>query len=349
MFEPIRTQRLVLRWTKPSDAQAFFERRNDPAVAEYQDWELPYPLERAEASMAALAEIDTPPNDEWCVLTVADHNDEEIFGDLVLKLENDGRTAEVGYTFAQEHWSKGFATEALSALIDWLLYTQGVSRVYAMLHPDNVRSARVLEQCGFEFEGHLRNSYWLGDLNEDDWLYGLTPELHRKWLDRPRYRPEKVELVELYPIGLRRVVELGVHQSQKRFVSPIAASLAQVAVPPLEQGFEGEPDGPRVVPWPRIIHADGEPVGFVMMEQPTEHNPEPYLWRLLIDRFHQRRGIGGEVLKMVAAQARSWGSESLLVSWMPGVGSPEGMYLAKGFVPTGKIIDGEIEARLQLR
>ena len=37
-----------------------------------------------------------------------------------------------------------------------------------------------------------------------------------------------------------------------------------------------------------------------------------------------------------------------LVSWVAGKGSPEPMYLARGFVPTGNIHDGEIEARLTL-
>ncbi len=348
MFTPITTERLLLRPTRRADAQAFYERRNDPEVAELQDWDVPFPLERAEAAMAELDGLTSLPIDDWWVMTIADVADTQIFGDLVFKLENDGRTAEVGYSLDRAHWGQGYASEALSAVVSWLFAEQGVSRVSAMLHPDNARSARVLERCGFLFEGHLRNSYWRGDENSDDWVYGMTPEDHARWTSRSRSRPENIELLEPYPTGLRHVVKLATHRSQEKFVSPIQVSLAQMAIPPYEEGFAGNDGDPRVVPWARIVHADGEPVGFVMVEAPTVNNPEPYLWRLLIDRLHQRRGIGKYVIEQVIDQARAWGSESMTVSWVPGVGSPEPLYLAMGFEPTGEIEEGEIVGRLVL-
>ena len=58
-------------------------------------------------------------------------------------------------------------------------------------------------------------------------------------------------------------------------------------------------DGAPVVPWMRAIEADGELVGFVMLAITTEAHPEPYLWRFLIDRMHQRRGIGSAALDLV--------------------------------------------------
>ena len=48
-------------------------------------------------------------------------------------------------------------------------------------------------------------------------------------------------------------------------------------------------DGGPLVPWFRAIEADGELVGFVMVAEPTTTLPAPYLWRLMIDRRHQRR------------------------------------------------------------
>lgn len=68
----------------------------------------------------------------------------------------------------------------------------------------------------------------------------------------------------------------------------------------------------------------------------------------MIDRCHQRRGIGRRVLDLVVDVVGAWGHHELDVSYVPGVGSPEPLYLGYGFVPTGNIIDGEIEARLQL-
>jgi GNAT superfamily N-acetyltransferase len=106
--------------------------------------------------------------------------------------------------------------------------------------------------------------------------------------------------------------------------------------------------GAPVVPWMRAIVADGEIVGFVMLALRTEHHPEPYLWRFLIDRLHQRRGIGKRALDLVEDEVRSMGDSTLLVSWVEGKGSPGPMYIKRGYEPTGRIVDGETEARKQL-
>ncbi len=309
---------------------------------------MPYTSAAAERSTAELADRDGPSNGSWWALTVADADDSSVLGDLALKLESHGRAATIGYTFAREHWGQGYATEALEGFLDWLLDELDVMRVSATIHPDNLRSAKVLERCGFEFEGRIRNTYWDAGTYVDDWSYGLTPAIRDAWSGRPTHRPDLVELVEPYPVGLRHVLDLRPHQSQDHFVAPIAASLSQVAVPPFADGFGADPTDPRVVPWPRIVHADGLPVGFVMMEEPTENSPDAYLWRLTVDRRHQGRGIGWQVLEQVAAQAREWGAPSLLVSWVPGYGSPAPLYERFGFVPTGEVDDGEIVARLPL-
>lgn len=107
-------------------------------------------------------------------------------------------------------------------------------------------------------------------------------------------------------------------------------------------------DGAPVVPWLRAVLADGDPVGFVMLALRTEHHPEPYLWRLLIDRLHQKRGIGQRVLELVADECRRMGDQSLLTSWGEGKGSPRPFYLANGFETTGNLIDGETEGRKPL-
>jgi RimJ/RimL family protein N-acetyltransferase len=274
------------------------------------------------------------------MFTIADAADTAVFGDLVVKLSWAGRTAEIGYTLARSAWGKGYAVEAAEAAVGYLFEDLGVTRVEGMLHPDNTASAQVLERVGMLFEGHTRSSFWVGDDNSDDWLYGMTRDDWEAWRDRPRTRPEAVELVEITHENRAAVVALTIHRSQERFVAPVARSLAEALIPPVENGVVE-------IPWYRAVVADDEIVGFVMVarSQPGPL-PDPYLWRLLVDRIHQRRGIGGRVIDLVVEQCRQWGDSGLLVSWVPGKGSPEPMYLARGFVPTGVVHDGEIEARL---
>ncbi len=338
-FPELRTERLLLRRPRPDDADALWRRRNDPDVAHLQAWSVPYDRSDAEALVTGASEMVGPEPDRWWMLTVTDPHDTVVYGDLALHLTWEGRAAEVGYTFARDHWGHGYATEALHALLTHLFDEFGITRATGQLHPENLASARVLERCGFVFEGHTRNSFWVGEENSDDWIYGMTPHLWREWNDRPRHAPEIVELVEPYPDGLRDVLALAPHQSQQHLVAPIAHSLAQVAVPPVDAGV-------TVIPWPRIVHADGEPVGFVMMEQPNEIHEVPFLWRLVIDRRHQGRGIGRRVIEQVIERARSWQVKALQVSWVPGIGSPGPFYESMGFVPTGEVDEGEVVAEL---
>jgi RimJ/RimL family protein N-acetyltransferase len=340
-FAPISTGRLLLREVRPSDAPALAERRSDPDVARYQNWLTPYPLERAEAMIAELTELDGPTDDEWWMLTVADASDTEVFGDLVVHLTNTGRTAEVGYTLARRAWGHGYAVEATGALVEYLFGTVGVTRVEAMLHPDNPASAMVLERVGLLFEGHKRSSFWLGDENSDDWLYGTTRSDWDTWRRRPRHRPERVELVEVTRDDLDAVLALATHRSQQRFVEPVATCLAEALVPPAG-------DGDNVTTWYRAVLADGDPVGFLTVGRPPSGDQPPYLWRLLVDRLHQRRGIGSAAIALVADECRAWGAVELAVSWLPGKGSPEPFFLDTGFVPFGTAEDGRVDARLIL-
>ena len=335
----LRTDRLLLRRVRLDDAEALAERRSDPEVARFQNWIAPYPIEKARTTVEEVAAMDGPANEEWWMLTIADPDDTVIHGEFVVHLTWEGRTAEIGYTLARDAWGKGYAVEAAEAVVEYLFETVGVTRVEGMLHPDNPASAMVLERTGLLWEGHLRSSFWLDGENSDDWVYGMTRPGWEGWRNRPRTRPNDVRLVEITPETQRAVRALVTHKSQERFVSPVINSFADALFP---ETYAGAP----VVPWMRAVEADGELVGFVMMAMITDAHPEPYLWRLVVDRMHQRRGIGAAVIDLVIEQCRAWGARSLVVSWRPGKGSPEPMYLARGFVPTGVLEHGEIEARL---
>ena len=341
MFAPTRTERLLIRPFELNDLAEYHARRNDPEVARYQDWELPYPMERAEKVVSAQAAMDGPENDEWWMAVVCDPDTGEAFGDVGTKLSWKGRSAEVGYTFAKEHWGKGYAAEALEALVQYLFEELDVTRVSGMLHPDNPASAMVLERTGLLFEGETKSSFWVGDEVSDDWIYGMTRPDWETWRDRPRHPPDSVHLVEVTTENVATISGLTTHRTQEEFVAPMLQSFADALFPEVV-------DGAPVVPWMRAVVADDVIVGFVMLALSTEHHPEPFLWRLLIDRLHQRRGIGARILELLEAECLAMGDESLLTSWGEGKGSPRAFYLAHGFVPTGSVVDDETEGRKRL-
>ena len=341
----IRTDRLLLRLPRRTDAAALAERRSDRRVAEFQSWVPPYPLKRAEAMLADLVEADWLADDAWSMLTIADSDDTTIHGDLALHATWDGRSIEIGYTLAPSAWGRGYALEAVDALVDHLWTDQRVTRLSAMLHPDNVASEQVLERTGFRFEGRTRLSYWVGDDNTDDLLYGMTRADRLEWTTRSRDLPTDVQLVDVDADNVHALRALTTHRSQERFVAPMVVSLADSLRP-------GRHDGALQRSQPFGILADGELVGFAMLTAPAEQardlRPEPELSRLLIDRRHQRRGIGARALDAVIDECRQMGAGSLTVHWAAGRGSPQPFYERAGFITTGSIIAGETEARLVL-
>ncbi len=340
-FTPITTDRLVIRPVTPDDVWPLLARRNDPKAGLYQSWELPFPLDRAEELLAGAAAMDGPEDGEWWMAAVDLKETGAAIGDVAVHLTWGGRCAEIGYTLASQHWGNGYSTEAAAAMVDYLFADQKVTRVSGMVHPDNTASARVLERIGMLYEGHTRNSFWVGDVNSDDWIYGMTRDDWIAWRDRSRDEPSDVILVPADQSNEAAVYKLKTHWTQREFVAPMEWTFTDALFPEI---INGAP----VVPWMRAVHADGELVAFVMLALVTEAHPEPYLWRLLVDRLHQRRGIGKRILDLIVEECRAMGASSLVTSWNPDPGTPEKFYLAYGFKPTGEIVDEEVEARLTL-
>jgi RimJ/RimL family protein N-acetyltransferase len=339
---PIETSEFRLRSYRPSEAAAVAEHRSDPTTAQWQSWATPYSEEKARQMIDSVIALDGPTPGEWWELVIAELATDAFMGSLAVHVAEHGHSAEIGYALRVEHRGKGLATAAAQVLVDALFDRPEINRLEGSLHPDNIASAMVLERLGFTYEGTSRQSFWVDDVVSDDPHYGLLREEWEAWRSRVTTPPADVSLVEITEANLSEVTKLATHHSQERFVAPVSRSLAQALVPPLEKGA-------LVVPWYRAVVADETIVGFVMLAEPDATMPHPYLWRLLIDRMHQRRGIGRKVLDLTVADRRAKNDKKLIVSYMPGRGSPEPLYRKYGFVPTGKVDDDrEIEASLDL-
>jgi diamine N-acetyltransferase len=105
--------------------------------------------------------------------------------------------------------------------------------------------------------------------------------------------------------------------------------------------------------WFRAIHADEELVGFVMVYDPTlvaapEEN-QFFLWRLMIDKAHQGKGLGAAAVQLLIEHVRTRpGARELLVSHMSGADGLARFYTRLGFRYTGAEEDGELVMALEL-
>lgn len=316
--------------------------RNDPQVARYLTYELPHPREEVERAVARSIELGEPSDEGWWLGAVCDRENGQYLGDLGVGLTWKGRTAELGFVFGAENWGHGYVVEAAWPLVEYLYLERKVTRVFGMLHPDNPASAMVLERLGMTYEGHTKSSFWVGQECSDDLIYGMIYQGWEAWHNRPRETPNEVALVEIDPDNIGRVAALATHKSQERFVAPMGDSFGDALFPEMV-------DGAPLVPWMRAIAADDEIVGFVMVAESTDAHPDPYLWRLLIDRMHQRRQIGARAVALVEAEFLRRGDTTLFTSWEEGKGTPAPFYSRLGFTPTGRLVDGEVEASKPLR
>lgn len=62
---------------------------------------------------------------------------------------------DLGFALLPQFWSKGYAFEAASAVMDYARSVLGIERILAIVLPENERSISVLERVGFRFESTI--------------------------------------------------------------------------------------------------------------------------------------------------------------------------------------------------
>ena len=333
------TDRLRIRPMSVEDAATLVGYRNDDDVARYQDWPMPYTLADAERLARESALLGAPVAGEWVNLAI--DVDGEMVGDLAVWIDATSEFAMIGFTIAGDHQGSGFSVGATELMLDWLFDTVGVHRVAATADPRNVASASVLERCGFQYVGTARSSALLRGEWTDDARFSLLLDDWRTWSARPTHTPTSIELVEVDHANVREVCALELAHSQRRFVTGPAVSIAEAAHPPMREGVSARP-------WYRAVVADGDVCGFVMIALPTSNQPTTILWRLMVDRRHQRRGIARRVVGMVAQLRIDAGERDIEVSFVDEPGGPERFYRDLGFAPTGVVKNGETWAVARL-
>ena len=142
----IDTARLILRQPQVSDAVAMFGRyASDPEVTRFVGW----PRHRSVRDTEAFLQFSAQEWQQWPAgpFLIISGADGQLLGSTGLGFQAPDE-AMTGYVLAQDAWGKGYATEALAAIIDTAARI-GVSRLSAICHPEHRPSQRVLEKCGF--------------------------------------------------------------------------------------------------------------------------------------------------------------------------------------------------------
>jgi RimJ/RimL family protein N-acetyltransferase len=165
-FGTIETERLRLRRSVPDDAETISAYRSDPAVHSMQGWDRTDP----EGVRAEIHEMEPRSPGEpggWVQFTVEDRMEGGIVGDVGLSpADGEAGVIKVGYTIDPRFQGRGYATEAVTALVGYAFETLEADVVRAYAGAENTPSIRVMEKIGMQlkerFQGQDEEGTWTG-------------------------------------------------------------------------------------------------------------------------------------------------------------------------------------------
>lgn len=173
----IRTSRLVLRTITPGDVDAVFSIFGDPELTRY--WGHPTLADR-DAAETLVDEIRAgAASGELFQWGITPGGTADLIGTCTLaSIDRQHRRAEIGAALAPEHRGRGYAEEAVRAVIDHGFGELDLHRITADVDPRNAPALRLVERLGFREEGLLREHYRQHGEWQDGLLFGV---LKREW------------------------------------------------------------------------------------------------------------------------------------------------------------------------
>lgn len=158
-MKPLETKRLLLRPFKPEDAEGLYAYAKNPNVGPHAGWKPHADVEESRQIIRDLFMV----NQAWAVVY---KDTDTLIGSIALepdKRRPDVASKELGYSLAEEFWGQGLMTEAAREVIRFGFEEMGLEVIAICTSPTNERSARVIEKCGFHYEGTERCCYKIYD------------------------------------------------------------------------------------------------------------------------------------------------------------------------------------------
>lgn len=150
----IRTQRLLLRRFRMGDEIEMYKNYTaDPEVTRYLTWK---PHNSVEVTRNYLETIliayDNADAYRWAI-----EFEGEVIGAIdTVDVDTPNENCEIGYCMGRRWWGEGMMTEALRAVVAYLLTVPGFNCVHARHTERNPASGRVMKKAGMTYEGLLR-------------------------------------------------------------------------------------------------------------------------------------------------------------------------------------------------
>ena len=148
----MKTEHLYLRPFVLEDAPGMYENwASDPENLKYVTWDAHTSPERTRESIKRWVEqYQKPDTYKWaiCFKTSPD----QVIGDIsVVSQDQESQSCELGYILGKKFWGKGFMTEAVIAVLDFLLNEVGIKEIKATYVSLNPASGKVMAKAGMQY------------------------------------------------------------------------------------------------------------------------------------------------------------------------------------------------------
>lgn len=182
----IETERLILREYSIDDWQDVLEYQSQPDYLRFYDWS-----ERDEQSVKEFvgqfisAQAEALRIKYQFAVTLSETG--RLIGSAGIRKEKqEAVEGEIGVELNPAYWGKGYAAEAIRAVMRFGFDDLGLHRIWVKIISENIRSVRLVERVGMRLEGRLRENEWFKERWWDTLIYGM---LDYEWYARENPGP----------------------------------------------------------------------------------------------------------------------------------------------------------------
>lgn len=171
----VKGKRIDLRVLAHEDAPSLSHHANDPEVAMFT--KIPHPY----GEQDALDFIAHAQQQLRCMqglkLAIVLKQSNEVIGVISLcDIDYQHKKAEIAYWLGKRYWGRNIMKEAISLMLTHGFYDLGLNKIYAVVMHPNSASVKLIEKCGFSYEGRMRQHVFKRGQWLDHLMYSLLRE-----------------------------------------------------------------------------------------------------------------------------------------------------------------------------
>jgi [ribosomal protein S5]-alanine N-acetyltransferase len=166
------TPRLLVRRFEARDLADVFAILSDPEISKYEQWDA-FDLDEVRHDLEVQGSVAPGTPEVWNEFAVTLKDGGACIANISFKpSEPEQGQVEIGFHFARAYHGRGYGTEAVTGLVEWL-WGRKVHRIWAVADTRNVGSWKMMEKLGMRREGHFRHNCLVKGEWADEYLYAL--------------------------------------------------------------------------------------------------------------------------------------------------------------------------------